>query len=71
MQGVFGGRPLTEQEAADLYAYFVQTDQTAAEGYDYAFVAVGGVVFVLLLLSGLLLWRRRLIAVRKPLLGGA
>lgn len=74
MQGVFGQRPLTEQEAADLYAYFVQIDQAASAGAsraDYAFAIVGLVSFVLLLLSAQLLWRRRLKAVRKPLLGGA
>lgn len=71
MQGVFGERPLREQEAADLYAYFVQVDQGTAEGIDYTFVATGLVVFTLLLLSAHVIWRRRLNAVRKPLLGGA
>ena len=71
MQGIFGNKPLADQEAADLYAYFVQTDQATTAGRDATFVVIGLVAFALLILSSQLIWRKRLKAVRKPLLGGA
>ncbi len=70
MQGVFADKPLTENESSDLYAYFIQVDQAQAFPVSYNFVWIGLVGFVVLVISGVLIWRRRLIAVRKPLLGG-
>jgi cytochrome c2 len=75
MEGVFGDKPLTTAEAADLYAYFVQTNQaaqTAAQppvSSNFVWISLGG--FVVLGLLTQLIWRKRLIAVRQPLLGGA
>lgn len=70
MRGVFGNKPLTEAEAANLYAYFVQTDQTAPRPLDMTvpFVAIGFWLFLALGLAGHLIWRRRLGGVRRPLL---
>lgn len=70
MQGVFGDKPLTETEAANLYAYFVQTDQTAPRPLDMTvpFVVIGFGASLVLGLAGHLTWRRRLTGVRRPLL---
>jgi cytochrome c553 len=71
MQGVFGERPLTDNEVADLSAYFARANQAAAQALNYNFVLIGLVGFLVLLLIGQLLWRKRLKEVRKPLLGEA
>lgn len=71
MQGVFGTRPLTDSEVADLFAYFTQTNQATAQAINYTFVIIGLVGFLILMLLSQLFWRKRLKAVRKPLLGGA
>lgn len=70
MQGIFGNKPLTEAEAANLYAYFVQTDQATAQPLDLTgpFAAVGFGASLVLGLAGHLTWRRRLAGVRRPLL---
>ncbi|MBW8010726.1 MAG: cytochrome c [Chloroflexi bacterium] len=71
MQGVFADKPLTEDEVADLYAYFEQIDQKASEqiSYDFVWLGLGG--FLVFSLLGHLKWRKRLTGVRKPLLGGS
>jgi mono/diheme cytochrome c family protein len=71
MQGVFGERPLTDNEVADLYAYFVRANQAAARALNYNFILIGLVGFLVLLLISQLIWRKRLKGVRKPLLGEA
>lgn len=71
MQGVFGARPLTDNEVADLFAYFTQTNQATAQAINYTFVIIGLLGFFILMLLSQLFWRKRLKAVRKPLLGGA
>ena len=71
MQGVFDGKPLTDGEVADLYAYFVQINQASAQTMDYVFVVFGLVGCGILILLSQLIWRKRLKAVRQPLLGGA
>lgn len=71
MQGIFGPNPLTDNEAADLYAYFVQTNDATAQTINYTFVLIGLAGCGLLILCSRLIWRKRLTAVRKPLLGGA
>lgn len=70
MQGVFAGRPLTQQEAADLHAYFVQADIVNEEpvSTDFVWYALGG--GFLLLIAGHLVWNKRLSGVRKPLVEG-
>lgn len=70
MQGVFGDKPLTEDEAADLFAFFAQTNQSTARAVNYTFLFISLAGFGLLILLGRIIWRRRLKAVRKPLLGG-
>ena len=71
MQGVFDGKPLTDNEVADLYAYFVQINQTTAQTINYTFVVIGLIGCGILILFSQLIWRKRLKAVRQPLLGGA
>ncbi|MEW5956119.1 MAG: cytochrome c [Chloroflexota bacterium] len=73
MQGVFGNKPLTNQEAAHLYAYFVQVDRTEPKPLDMTvlFVAIGLSVSLVLGFLGHLTWRRRLTEVRRPMLKGA
>ena len=71
MQGVFGERPLTDNEVADLFAYFARANQATAQALNYIFVVIGLVGFLVLLLISQLLWRKRLKEVRKPLLGEA
>lgn len=70
MQSVFADKPLTENEASDLYAYFIQVDQAQALPVSDKFVLIGLVGFIVLILFGLLIWRKRLTQVRTPLLGG-
>jgi mono/diheme cytochrome c family protein len=67
MQGVFTDKPLTDDEVADLYAYFVQTDQAAAPSVSFDFVWIGLAGFIILGLLGHLLWRKRLTGVRNTL----
>jgi len=70
MQGVFNDKPLTDEEVAHLYAYFVLTDQIAPQPVSWHFVWIGLGVFILLALLCHLIWNKRLTGVRKPLLGG-
>lgn len=70
MQGVFANKPLTEVEVANLYAYFVLTDQIAPQPVSFNFVWIGLGVFAALGLLCHLIWRKRLMGVRKPLLRG-
>lgn len=69
MRGVFAEKPLTEDEAADLFAYFAQVSQRASEPVNLSFVLIGLGGFLLLLLLSQLMWRKRLRAVRAPLVG--
>ena len=70
MQGVFTNKPLTEDEVAHLYAYFVLTDQIAPQPVSFNFVWIGLGTFILLSLLCHLIWSKRLMGVRKPLLRG-
>jgi mono/diheme cytochrome c family protein len=69
MRGVFTEKPLTEDEAADLFAYFAQANQRTSEPVNVYFVLIGLGGFLLLLLLSQLIWRKRLRAVRAPLVG--
>jgi cytochrome c553 len=69
MQGVFGDKPLRSDEAAHLFAFFVQANKYSAEPADEYFVWIGLGGFLSLLVISHLIWRLRLRAVRKPLLG--
>lgn len=69
MRGVFTEKPLTEDEAANLFAYFAQTSQRTSEPINLTFILIGVGGFLLLLLLSQLIWRKRLRAVRAPLVG--
>ncbi len=69
MRGVFAEKPLTEDEAANLFAYFAQTSQRTSEPINLTFILTGVGGFLLLLLLSQLIWRKRLRAVRAPLVG--
>jgi cytochrome c553 len=69
MRGVFTEKPLTDDEAANFFAYFAQTSQRTSEPVNLGFVLIGLGGFLLLLLLGQLVWRKRLRAVRTPLVG--
>jgi len=71
MQGVYDNHPLTEDEIADLYAYFVRTDQATVQSSDIVFILIGLIGFVVLLLISQFIWRKRVTEIRKPLLGEA
>ena len=71
MQGVFGEKPLTDNEVADLFAYFAEANQATAQALNYIFVLLALIGFLILILLSQLIWRKRLKEVRKPLLGGA
>ena len=69
MRGVFTEKPLTEDEAANLLAYFAQSSQRTSDPLNLSFVLIGLGGFLLLLLLSQLIWRKRLRAVRAPLVG--
>lgn len=71
MQDIFAERSLTEQEMSDLAAFFRRVDEEAPAGEPFlAFPSAGlGGAFLVLLMFGFL-GRRRLMGVRKPLIGG-
>ncbi len=69
MQGVFSDKPLTDDEVAHLYAYFVQTDQAEAPSISFNFVWIGLGGFIILALLTHLLWNKRLAGVRTSLVG--
>ncbi|MFQ5923702.1 MAG: c-type cytochrome [Anaerolineales bacterium] len=69
MRGVYTEKPLTDDEAAHLFAYFAQTSQRTSEPVNLSFVLIGLGGFLLLLLLSQLIWRKRLRAVRTPLVG--
>lgn len=72
MQDIFADRPLTEAERSDLTAYFRRVDMQTLSGKSFlAFPAAGsGGALLVLLLFGFL-GRRRLMGVRKTLVGGS
>lgn len=69
MQGVFAENPLTDNEIADLYAYFVKADENKSGpiSFDFVWIGLGGFLVFSLMIQ--LNWRKRLTGVRKPLLG--
>ncbi|MFQ5943918.1 MAG: c-type cytochrome [Anaerolineales bacterium] len=69
MRGVFAEKPLTEDEAANLFSYFAQASQRTSEPVNLSFVLIGSGGFLLLLLLSQLIWRKRLRAVRTPMVG--
>ena len=71
MQGVYDNHPLTEDEIADLYAYFMKENQATAQSSGISFVIFGLIGFVILLLISQFIWRKRVTEIRRPLLGEA
>jgi len=70
MQGIFAERPLTEDEVADLHAFFIQTNQTTApQVMGSGFVLIGLIGSIILVALGHFIWRKRQTGVRKPLVG--
>jgi len=69
MRGVYTEKPLTEAEAADLFAYFAQSSQESSEPVNLSFVLIGLGGFLLIMLVFQLIWRKRLLGVRIPLVG--
>lgn len=67
MQGVFDDQPLTEEEAANLYAYFVQTNDTTEQPVNYTLVWIGLGGSILLGLLGHAIWSNRQTGVRQAL----
>lgn len=70
MSPIFTERPLTDQEKADLLAFFRSADITERETAQVVQLfgfAVGGVVVIAIFTQ--LIWRRRLSGVRKGLVG--
>jgi mono/diheme cytochrome c family protein len=68
MKPIFTSKPLTDDEKASLLAFFSSTDvskrSTEVIGQLVGLAVVGVVVFAVLIQ---LIWRRRLIAVREPM----
>ena len=70
MRPIYSERPLTEQEKADLLAFFESADITereAAQVMQLFGLAVAGLVIIVVFTQ--LIWRRRLRGVRKPMVG--
>ena len=68
MQPIFAGRPITDQEAADLAAFLAQAPEAkrpAGAVGKLVGLALGGAAVLVAL--AFLLWRRRPTAVREPL----
>lgn len=65
MRGVFGKKPLTPEEMADIQALFVETNQSVAEPMNYTFVLAGVVGCALLGLLSHFIWEKRHRGVRK------
>jgi mono/diheme cytochrome c family protein len=69
MQGIFSKKPVTEEEATHLIAYFAQTKDLTEKELNFKIVGIsfGGFLFMYILFH--LIWRNRLTGVRKPLVG--
>ncbi|MEE9228210.1 MAG: c-type cytochrome [Acidimicrobiia bacterium] len=68
MKPIFDGRPLTEQEQAQVAAFLKQaavSERTAATVGQLALLAAAGAALLLLLMR--FIWRRRLTEVRRPM----
>ncbi len=70
MNAIYGPRPLTEAEAADLAAFL--GEQTSKQPRNHTLVFLGLGVLGMLLLAGLaqIIWRNRFKGVRQQLTGG-
>lgn len=72
MKEAFANRPITDGEAADLAAFFINVDkQQAPATPELAFPLVGVAAFLIMLAIAAIAWRGRILGVRKQLVGGA
>lgn len=74
MKDLYTNRALTEQEIADMTAYFKEIDQNQPQSRLSAmliFAFLGIVVTFLLLILSQIVWGRRIRGVRKQLVGGS
>jgi cobalamin biosynthesis Mg chelatase CobN len=73
MQEIFGARPLTVAEIADIRAFLTEVNQQEAArgGGQVLFLITGLVGTVLLMALAGVIWRGRLREVREPLIGGS
>ncbi len=70
MQGVFSKKPLTDDEVADLHAFFSQADRTTQKPISSTGFFILGILGTLVFLGlSQLIWIKRLNGVRKPLVG--
>ena len=69
MQGVFSKKPVTEEEATHLVAYFAQTENLKEKKLNFKIVGISFGGFILMYILFHLIWRNRLTGVRKPLVG--
>ncbi len=70
MQGVFSAKPLTDNEVADLHAFFSQADRTTQKPISSTGFLILGILGTLVFLGlSQLIWIKRLNGVRKPLVG--
>jgi mono/diheme cytochrome c family protein len=69
MKPVFDDKPLTEEEVAHIGALFAGSASSTLAGMDYKFVFIGAGGLVVLVVLSQLIWRNRLMGVRKPLVG--
>lgn len=70
MQGVFSKKPVLDWEADHLKAYFAQTDSMAEKpSMDFTIIMISIVGFIILYILIHLIWRKRLMGVRIPLVG--
>jgi hypothetical protein len=71
MRPIFAGRPLTPGEQADLRAFLGQPVAARASRAVVQLTLLGAIGAIVLLVPVQLAWRRRLTAVRRPLLARA
>jgi mono/diheme cytochrome c family protein len=69
MQGVFAEQPLTPEEVADLGEFFIASESNSSTAPNLIFVGIGVAAMVVLGVLSHLIWRKRLVGVRIPLVG--
>jgi mono/diheme cytochrome c family protein len=69
MQGVYTDRPLSAEEVGHFFVFFKDTDSSRVKFVNSTFVFLGLGGFVGLTILSQVIWRKRLVGVRKPLVG--
>lgn len=71
MQGIYKTRPLSDKEQADLYAFFQESGKDEpVKTFQWGFVGLGFVGFVIFAILPFLVWAGRMKGVRIPMVGG-